>query len=223
MRTTAGSYALVNTVVPRDATVVAKLPSQGAIIIGKANLSEFAGYKGEVPSGWSVRGGQTQSAYVTGGSPGGSSSGSAVGLSAGFAAGAIGTETDGSILNPCEKAAAYGIKATVGLISRTGVVPVAMTADSLGPITRSTYDAALLLSAMAGKDDYDPASRSSIECTGSIRLIVTRVILFTAEVAPKTSFIDYTQFTKNRDHATFAGKRLGIPRDMMYHPCGGWK
>ncbi|KAJ9103323.1 hypothetical protein QFC20_004800 [Naganishia adeliensis] len=160
MRTTAGSYALINSVVPEDATVVAKLRAAGAIIIGKANLSEFANLKGEVPSGWSARGGQTQSAYIkggyaAGGAPGGSSSGSAVGVSAGFAAAAVGTESDGSMLVPCARAGVYGLKATVGLISRTGMVAPIRTADTLGPITRSTYDAALLLGIMAGKDQKD--------------------------------------------------------------------
>jgi amidase len=164
MHTTAGSYALVNSVVPGDATVVAKLRAAGAVIIGKANLSEFANLKGQVPSGWSARGGQTQSAYVkggyaAGGAPGGSSSGSAVGVSAGFAAAAIGTETDGSMLVPCARAGVYGLKATVGLISRTGMVAPIRTADALGPITRSAYDAALLLDTMAGKDEKDLGSK----------------------------------------------------------------
>lgn len=158
MRTMAGSYSFMHSVVPGDASSVARLRARGAIIIGKANLSELAHFKGDAPSGWSARGGQTQSAYVSGGNPGGSSSGSAVGLSAGFAAGAIGTETDGSLLSPCAKAAAYGLKATVGLISRAGVIPLTRTADTLGPIARSSYDAALLLGAMAGRDDNDPAS-----------------------------------------------------------------
>lgn len=164
MHTTAGSHALVNSVVPGDATVVAKLRAAGAIIIGKANLSEFANLKGQVPSGWSARGGQTQSAYVkggyaAGGAPGGSSSGSAVGVSAGFAAAAIGTETDGSMLVPCARAGVYGLKATVGLISRTGMVAPIRTADALGPITGSAYDAALLLGIMAGRDQKDSGSK----------------------------------------------------------------
>jgi amidase len=160
MRTTAGSYALVDSIVPGDAAAVAQLRARGAIIIGKANLSELAHFKGDVPSGWSARGGQTQSAYVSGGNPGGSSSGSAVGVSAGFAAGAIGTETDGSLSSPCAKAAVYCVKATVGLISRAGMVPLTRTADTMGPIARSTYDVAPPLGAMAGRDDGDPASKS---------------------------------------------------------------
>lgn len=123
MLTTAGSVALAESIPRGDATVVAKLRARGAIIIGKANMTEFGNYKGEILWGWSSRGGQTQSAYGLGAFPGdvctgGSSSGSAVGVSAGFAAGAIGTETDGSIKDSASRAGLYAIKTTVGLVPR---------------------------------------------------------------------------------------------------------
>lgn len=169
MHTTAGSYALLNSVPPRDATAVQNLRYKGAIILAKANLTEFANFKGQIPLGWSAIGGQTRSAYTATESVGGSSSGSAVGVSAGFAAGAIGTETAGSIMEPSAKAAAYGIKASVGLIPRTGIVPLTITADSVGPIARSTYDVAMLLGAMVGHDTEDRASKLGLDTTIQLR------------------------------------------------------
>jgi amidase len=163
MLTTAGSHALVNSIPKADAPVVAKLRSKGAIILGKANLSEFANYKGDMPAGFSSLGGQTQSAYGPGLFLGdicvsGSSSGCAVGVSAGFAAGAIGTKTHGSIVAPSSRAALYAIKASVGLISRSGIVPLSLTLDSVGPMAKSAYDVALLLGAMTGCGANDSAS-----------------------------------------------------------------
>jgi amidase len=155
MRTTSGSHALVNSIPSGDAPVVANLRMAGAIILGKANLSELAYFKGtDLPCGWSAVGGQTLSAYGPGGfsegvNADGSSSGSAVGVSAGFAAGAIGTDTTGSNLEPASRAALFGMRASVGLISRAGVLP-----------TTSTGDTALLLGAMGGYDKNDPASKS---------------------------------------------------------------
>jgi amidase len=154
MRTTTGSHALIKSVPRGDAPLVANLRAHGAIILGKANLSELAFLKGtDLPCGWSAVGGQTQSAYGPGGFPGGcipagSSSGCAVGVSAGFAAGAIGTDTTGSNIEPSSRAALFGMRATVGLISRTGVVPVSSTGDIAGPIAKSAYDVALLLGVM---------------------------------------------------------------------------
>jgi amidase len=163
MRTTAGSVALLNSVPARDATAIRNLRARGAIILGKANMTEFGDFKGDIPRGWSAVGGQTRSAYKATGCPGGSSSGSAVGVSAGFAPGAIGTEADGSITLPSGRAAAYGLKASVGLISRTGMVPLASSIISVGPIAKSAYDVAVLLGAMVGSDDEDPASELSVE------------------------------------------------------------
>jgi amidase len=167
MPTTAGSYALVNSIPKNDAPVIAKLRAQGAIILGKANLGEFGNFKGDIPWGWSSLGGQTQSAYGPGGfpgelCPGGSSSGSAVGVSAGFAAASIGVEIDGSIIDPSSRAALFGIKASVGLVSREGIVPTSKTADSLGPMAKSAYDVALLLGAMTGCNLDGPAGMWSV-------------------------------------------------------------
>ena len=120
MNTTAGSFALLGSVVPRDAGVAARLRAAGAILLGKANLSEWAHFRGSVPSGWSGRGGQASSAYVPLGDPGGSSSGSGIGTSIGLCAASLGTETDGSIISPSQMNNAVGIKPTVGLTSRAG-------------------------------------------------------------------------------------------------------
>ncbi|KAL0639983.1 hypothetical protein Q9L58_000811 [Maublancomyces gigas] len=150
MRTTAGSLALEYSLVQDDAVVIAKLRKAGAIILGKTNMSEWANIRGSfgmIPNGWSARGGQTQSAYVTGPfnsserDPSGSSTGSAVGVSAGFAPLALGTETDGSIVIAANRAALYGIKATVGAVSAVGVIPVApKSMDSVGVMAKSTWD-----------------------------------------------------------------------------------
>ena len=120
MNTTAGSFALLGSVVPRDATVAAKLRKAGAIILGKANLSEWANFRGNVPSGFSGRGGQATNPYFPDADPSGSSSGSAISSAIGLAAGALGSETDGSILSPSNKNNLVGIKPTVGLTSRAG-------------------------------------------------------------------------------------------------------
>ncbi|KAL7414392.1 amidase signature domain-containing protein [Mrakia frigida] len=143
MSTTAGSYALLGMPVPRDAAVSAKLRAAGAIIIGKASLSEFANWKGNITNGWSARGGQTQSAYViggfaAGGDPCGSSSGSGVGVSAGFAAAALGSETDGSIICPSSRAALFGIKPTVGL-TIAGVDERGNATTYAGPYIQKNY------------------------------------------------------------------------------------
>jgi amidase len=219
MLTTAGSFALVNSIPKGDAPVVAKLRAKGGIILGKANLTEFANYKGDIPSGWSQKGGQTKSAYGPGAFPGdvgvgGSSSGSAVGVSAGFAAGAIGTETHGSIIGPSSRAALYGIKATVGLIPRKGIVPFSTTTDSVGPMAKSAYDTALLLGAMMTCDSADPAGMSlllSITVYRTDRLDPTR----TAKTVREYICGDYVQFTKGTS-ASFSGKRLGVPRALFY-------
>lgn len=120
MNTTAGSFALLDSVVPRDAHVAAQLRKAGAIILGKASLSEWANFRGSVPSGFSGRGGQCTNAYFPDGDPSGSSSGSGVSSSIGLAAGALGSETDGSIVSPSSKNNLVGIKPTVGLTSRAG-------------------------------------------------------------------------------------------------------
>ena len=159
MATTAGSLALAGHRAARDSHVVDRLRAAGAVILGKTNLSEWANFRStRSTSGWSSRGGQTRNPYDTTRTPGGSSSGSAVAVAAGFCAGAIGTETDGSIVHPCSMNGLVGIKPTVGLVSRSGIVPIAASQDSAGPMTRTVADAALLLSAIAGTDPDDPAT-----------------------------------------------------------------
>ncbi|KAI0035570.1 amidase signature enzyme [Vararia minispora EC-137] len=155
MQTTAGSFALLGALPPRPAHIVTLLTRAGALILGKASLSEWANFRGKVPSGWCARGGQCTNAYLCDGDPGGSSSGSGVAAAVGLAAACVGTETDGSILSPSRRNAVVGIKPTVGLTSRAGVIPISFTQDSAGPMTRCVYDAALLLRAMVGPDPRD--------------------------------------------------------------------
>ncbi|KAK8076296.1 amidase [Apiospora phragmitis] len=154
LKTGAGSVCLAAGSRPReDATVVAKLRAAGAIILGKTNLAEFSGARGHhVPQGWSARGGQTYGAYVRGQTACGSSSGSGVAAGLGLAAAALGTETGGSITCPASFGNVVGVKPTVGLTSRFGVVPVTPRQDTAGPLARSVADAALLLEVMAGRD-----------------------------------------------------------------------
>jgi amidase len=162
MATTAGSLALLGTRVPRDAALVAALRRAGAILLGKTNLSEWANFRSShSSSGWSGRGGQCRNPYALDRSPSGSSSGSAAAVAASFAAVAVGTETDGSIVSPSSACALVGIKPTVGLVSRAGVVPISHTQDTAGPMARSVEDAALLLAAMAGEDPADSATHQT--------------------------------------------------------------
>jgi amidase len=159
MRTSAGSLALADHCAAADSHVVARLRAAGAVVLGKTNLSEWANFRStRSTSGWSSRGGQTRNPYDRARTPGGSSSGSAVAVAAGFCAGAIGTETDGSILNPCSMNGLVGIKPTVGLVSRSGIIPIAASQDTAGPMARSVADAALLLATIAGTDPADPAT-----------------------------------------------------------------
>lgn len=159
MATTAGSLAMVDNVVATDAPAIAGLRAAGALIVGKANLSEWANFRGQSStSGWSSVGGQTHNGADPARNPCGSSSGSAAAVAAGLVAASIGTETSGSIVCPSSVNGVVGLKPTVGLVSRTGVVPLSHTFDTTGPITQTVADAALLLSAMAGPDPLDPAT-----------------------------------------------------------------
>jgi amidase len=154
--TTAGSLALANNVTGRDAPLVARLREAGAVIVGKANLSEWANIRdNDSISGWSAVGGQTRNAHALNRNPCGSSSGSGVAVAAGMVPAAIGTETDGSITCPASVSGIVGFKPTVGLVSRTHVVPISHSQDTPGPMTRTVREAALVLSAMAGSDPAD--------------------------------------------------------------------
>lgn len=192
MLTTAGSLAMVTSRPAQDATVVQQLRQAGAIILGKTNLSEWANFRGNNSvSGWSARGGQTRNPYALDHNPCGSSSGSAVAVCANLAAATLGTETDGSIVCPAAVDGVVGLKPTVGLTSRAGVIPVAHSQDTVGPITRTVADAAVMLGALTGVDPRDPATQDS---------------------AGKY-YNDYTQFL---DLNGLRGARIGIPREVYF-------
>jgi amidase len=190
MQTTAGSLALVGVKPPRDAFLVARLRAAGAVILGKTNLSEWANMRStRSTSGWSARGGLTLNPYALDRNTSGSSSGSGASIAASLAAVAIGTETDGSITSPASVASLVGIKPTVGLVSRAGVIPIAHSQDTAGPMTRTVADAAVLLTAMAGSDTRDPASALADQ--------------------KKT---DYARFL---DRNGLRGKRIGVVRGQI--------
>lgn len=168
MTTTAGSLALEGHIAAKDAFLIARLRAAGAVILGKANLSEWANFRSShSSSGWSARGGQARNPYALDRNPSGSSSGSAGAVSANLCAVAIGTETDGSIVSPCSCCGVVGIKPTVGLISRGGIIPISSTQDTAGPIARTVADAAALLGAMVGVDPADDATKASSGKAGS--------------------------------------------------------
>ena len=188
MMTTAGSLALVGSKAQRDAFVAQRLREAGALILGKTNLSEWANFRSsKSSSGWSGRGGQTKNPYVLERNPCGSSSGSGVAVAANLCAAAIGTETDGSVVCPSSANSLVGIKPTVGLVSRAGIIPIAHSQDTAGPMARTVRDAAILLGAMTGVDPRDAATNDS----------------------RGKSVTDYTQFL---DKDGLRGMRLGIAR-----------
>jgi amidase len=188
MQTTAGSLAMVGNFSSNDAFIVKKLRDAGAIIIGKTNLSEWANFRStQSCSGWSGRGGQTKNPYFLDHNPCGSSAGSGVAVSANLCVIAVGTETDGSVVCPASVNGVVGIKPTVGLISRSGIIPISKTQDTAGPIARTVKDAAILLGVLSGIDDKD---------------------LITNESKGK-SVTDYTQFL---DLNALKGKRIGIEK-----------
>jgi amidase len=187
MSTTAGSLALLGAPAPKDAFLVARLRAAGAVLLGKTNLSEWANFRGQnSTSGWSGRGGQTKNPYALDRNPSGSSSGSGAATAASLCAVAVGTETDGSIVSPASVNGLVGIKPTVGLISRTGIIPISASQDTAGPMARTVRDAVFLLNALAASDPADPATSR----------------------APKAR-VDYTQFL---DPSGLRGARLGIVR-----------
>lgn len=191
MMTTAGSLALVGSSSPRDAFIVERLRAAGAVILGKTNLSEWANFRStHSTSGWSGRGGQTRNPYALDRNPCGSSSGSGAAVAANFAAAAIGTETDGSIVCPASSNSIVGLKPTLGLVSRSGIIPIAHSQDTAGPMTRTVADAAALLTALTG---VDPRDRETTE-------------------SRSRAAIDYTQFL---DRDGLRGARLGVARKFF--------
>ncbi|TXG64824.1 hypothetical protein EZV62_011818 [Acer yangbiense] len=161
MNTTAGSFALLGSIVPRNAFVVTKLINAGAIILGKASLSEWANFRGLAPNGWCARSEQGKNPYVLSADTCGSSSGSAISVAANMAAVTLGTETDGSILCPSSYNSVVGIKPTVGLTSRDGVIPITPKQDTVGPMCRTVADAVYVLDAIVGFDRNDEATREA--------------------------------------------------------------
>jgi amidase len=162
MRTSAGSLALADWTPPHDAFLVARLRAAGAVILGKTNLSEWANFRSmHSTSGWSGRGGLTRNPYVLDRNACGSSTGSGVAVAANLCAAAIGTETDGSIVCPSTANGIVGLKPTLGLVSRSGIIPIAASQDTAGPMARTVSDAAAVLSALTGIDPQDPATKAS--------------------------------------------------------------
>ncbi|NIA27034.1 MAG: amidase [Desulfobulbaceae bacterium] len=193
MQTTAGSLALANHRPDTDAFLVSRLRDAGAIILGKANLSEWANFRSSrSSSGWSSIGGQTKNPYDTARNPCGSSSGSAVSVAANLTVVAIGTETDGSVICPSGINGIVGIKPTLGLVSRSGIIPLAHSQDTAGPMARSVRDAAILLGAMTGIDAEDPVTQNGQETV--------------------------SDYTANLAADGLAGKRIGVIRS--YHGAG---
>jgi len=189
MNTTAGSLALLGATPLADAFLVGKLRDAGAVILGKTNLSEWANFRStHSSSGWSGRGGQCRNPYALDRNPSGSSSGSGAAISANLCAVAVGSETDGSIVSPSNNCGLVGIKPTLGLVSRTGVVPIAHSQDTAGPMARTVTDAAILLTALAGYDPADLSGRPAMD--------------YAAELAKAPKGLD--------------GLRIGVPRKKLF-------
>jgi amidase len=168
MKTTAGSLALAGSIAAKDAFLAARLRAAGAVLLGKTNLSEWANFRStRSTSGWSGRGGQVRNPYALDRNPCGSSSGTGAGVSANVAAAGIGTETDGSITCPASMCGLVGLKPTVGLVSRTGIIPISASQDTAGPMCRTVADAALLLAAITGTDLLDPATAAAAGKAGN--------------------------------------------------------
>jgi amidase len=192
MQSTAGSFALMGAQVPRDAFIAARLRDAGAILLGKANLSEWANFRStHSSSGWSGRGGQARNPYALDRSPSGSSSGSGAAAAANLCVVAVGTETDGSVTSPSAACSLVGLKPTVGLLSRAGIVPISHTQDTAGPMARTVRDAAILLGAMVGVDERDGATAAS---------------------AGRST----TDYTKALDPAGLRGARIGVVRKKLF-------
>jgi amidase len=196
MHSTAGSLALMDAVVTADAFVVTRLREAGAVLLGKTQLSEWANFRSShSSSGWSGRGGQCRNPYALDRSPSGSSSGSGVAVAANLCAVAVGTETDGSVVSPSAASSLVGVKPTVGLVSRSGIVPISHSQDTAGPMARTVRDAALLLEVLAGRDPSDAAT------------------------AAKGARFD-VRYSTALDRGALKGARIGVPRPKYfgYHP-----
>jgi amidase len=192
MQTTAGALALAGHRASQDAFVAKQLRAAGAIILGKTNLSEWANFRStHSASGWSSRGGQTHNPYVLDRTPSGSSAGSGAAAAASLCAAAVGTETNGSIVSPSSCNGLVGLKPTVGLVSRTGIIPISATQDTAGPMARTVRDAALLLGALAGPDPADRATQ--------------------AATAPQKP-VDYTQLLRPE---ALKGQKLGVEKSHL--------
>jgi amidase len=192
MHTSAGSLALENSYAAEDAYLVQQLRKAGAVILGKTNMTEWANFMTEgMPPGYSSRGGQVKNPYGKSLSPGGSSSGSGVAVASNFCTVAIGTETSGSVVSPASDNAIVGLKPTIGLVSRSGIIPISHSQDTAGPMGRTVKDVAILLGGMIGVDPKDPITKLSQD----------------------NSYKDYTQFL---DETGLKGIRLGVPRDFFF-------
>ncbi len=191
MKTSAGSLALENNIAVKDAFIVEQLRKAGAVLLGKTNLSEWANFRStRSSSGWSSRGGQTKNPYYLDRSPCGSSSGSGAAVSANLCAVAIGTETDGSVIAPASFCGVVGIKPTVGLLSRSGIIPISATQDTAGAMARTVSDAAILLAALTGVDSNDPITNNSVNKSSN----------------------DYTSFLQKD---ALKGKRIGVEQSFL--------
>ena len=211
MKNTAGSTTLEENVVVRDAFMIEQLRAAGAIIVGKANLTEWSNFKGVGSiTGYSPRGGQSRNPYDPERSPSGSSSGSAIGVAAGYVPLAIGAEYNGSIINPAAYCGVVGLKPTVGLISRSGVIPISYNQDSPGPMTRSVRDAAIALSVLAALDPEDPSNGDLISQAPAGQ--------FDTNPIPEPGTADYL---KDLVADALEGKRIGIYRRLFGFDSGG--
>ena len=191
MQTTAGALAMSGNIAQHDAFIVNKLREAGAVILGKTNLSEWANFRSnQSTSGWSSRGGQTKNPYILDHNPCGSSAGSGVAVAANLCVVAVGTETDGSVVCPASVNGIVGIKPTVGLVSRSGIIPISKTQDTAGPMARTVKDAAILLGVLVGIDSKDAVTNESMG----------------------KSFTDYTPFL---NASALKGKRIGVERKLQ--------